>query len=619
MKSVKNIFLISSLLLLSLFLTSCVTDAPPQKQDAQLAGEPEAVPAVPIPPAVLPVRYQTASYLVDKEELDDITMAEESKIKVGARITSTRGPQPLSDILKRLAALKKMTVSWASDVDQNVLVDVNIGADDDFYLAIDNLLRQVDYYHEREGSTIVVRYKETRQFHIAMPFTKQLYETATGGNVLGSNDAASNIEGTIRLDSRGNEFDIWRNVELNMKAILDVWTTKAGTTSGRTAAVTNSGIVVGSNAAGSSEERAAMNLSATRQVSATGNKYTIDKPVGIITVHAPRPLLNKLEVYFDNLKKELYKQVSIEAKILEVHLDSHSSIGLNWNQLLENLAVAGGIGTYGKTYDRNITDTSNGSESRSNSYADTETRTKTRNRAFDYDTGLSSGDTGTNVFNGIVNSAVGNAAASGATTATIITNGLTKGVTGAISLAAFSFDSFLNAVSEQGQTTILANPKISVLNGQPALITVGRNVTYIEEITVESGTTDSPGDRFSATTARVMSGVGLSLTANILDDNQIILNLVPVTSEIQEPIEYKQIGAGEIGLPIINIREMSTTVKVQDEEMLVIGGLISSIDEKDGSFIPGTSKIPFFKYLFGFEEKTARKRELIILLKPKIM
>ncbi len=118
-----------------------------------------------------------------------------------------------------------MTVSWASDVDKNVLVDVNIGADDDFYLAIDNLLRQVDYYHEREGSTIVVRYKETRQFHLAMPFTKHLYETATGGNVLGSNEAASNIEGTIRLDSRGNEFDIWKNVELNMKTILDVWST----------------------------------------------------------------------------------------------------------------------------------------------------------------------------------------------------------------------------------------------------------------------------------------------------------------------------------------------------------------------------------------------------------
>jgi MSHA type pilus biogenesis protein MshL len=621
MKSIKNVSLYSSLLLLSLLLTSCVTDTPPQQKDAQLTGAQQALdaaemkPVPPAAPATLPVRYQSASYLVDKEELDDITLAEESKLKVGARITSTRGPQPLWDILKRLAALKGMNISWASDVDRNVLVDVNIGANDDFYRAIDNLLRQVDYYHEMEDSTIVIKYKETRQFHIAMPFTKQTYETATGGNVLGSNEAASNIEGTIRLDSRGNEFDIWRNIELNMKAILDVWTTKAGTTSGTTAAVTNSGIVVGSDRAGSPEDRAAINLSATRQVSATGNKYTIDKPVGIITVHAPRPLLNKLEVYFDNLKRELYRQVSIEAKILEVHLDSHSSIGLNWNQLLENLSVAGGVGTYGKTYDRNITDSSNGAVSRNNSYDSTNTTTRTRNRT----SGDTTSDTGTNVFNGIVNSAAGNAASFGATTSTIITNGLTKGVAGAISLAAFTFDSFLNAVSEQGETTILANPKISVLNGQPALITVGRNVTYIEEITQDSGTSDSPGDTFSVTTARVLSGVGLSLTANILDDNQIILNLVPVTSEIQEPIEYRQIGAGEIGLPIINIREMSTTVKVQNEEMLVIGGLISSIDEKEGSFIPGTSKIPFFKYLFGFEEKTKRKRELIILLKPKIM
>ncbi len=619
MKSIKNVSLFSSLLLLSLFLTSCVTDAPPKQKDAQLSGVQQPLDAAemkPAPPATLPVRYQTASYLVDKEELDDITLAEESKLKVGARISSTRGPQPLWDILKRLAALKGMNVSWASDVDKNVLVDVNIGANDDFYKAIDNLLRQVDYYHEMDGSTIVIKYKETRQFHIAMPFTKQTYETATGGNVLGSNEAASNIEGTIRLDSRGNEFDIWKNVELNMKAILDVWTTKAGTTSGTTAAISNSGVVVGSDATGSLEERQAMELSATRQMSAAGNKYTIDKPVGIITVHAPRPLLNKLEVYFDNLKKELYKQVSIEAKILEVHLDSHSSIGLNWNQLLENLSVAGGIGTYGKSYDRNTTDTSGGEDSRYNTYDVTNTRTNTRDRTFVDNTADT--DTGTNVFNGIVESTVGNAAAAGATTSTIITNGLTKGVSGAISLAAFTFDSFLNAVSEQGETTILANPKISVLNGQPALITVGRNVTYIDSI--ESDVNNETGTvSYTVETERVLSGVGLSLTANILDDNQIILNLVPVTSELQEPIEYRSVGQGEVGLPIINVREMSTTVKVQNEEMLVIGGLISSIDEKDGSFIPGTSKIPFFKYLFGYEEKTARKRELIILLKPKIM
>jgi len=160
----------------------------------------------------LPVQYQQPTYMVDTSTDENIEeIVDDVSLKVGASIRSTQGPQPLWDILKRLAALKKMSVSWASDVDQNVLVDVDISANDDFYDAIENLLRQVDFYHEMEGSTIVVHYKETRQFHIAMPFTKQLYETATGGNVLGSNDAASNIEGTIRLDSRGNEFDIWLN------------------------------------------------------------------------------------------------------------------------------------------------------------------------------------------------------------------------------------------------------------------------------------------------------------------------------------------------------------------------------------------------------------------------
>ncbi len=103
--------------------------------------------------------------------------------------------------------------------------------------------------------------------------------------------------------------------------------------------------------------------------------------------------------------------------------------------------------------------------------------------------------------------------------------------TGAISLAAFTFDSFLNVVEEQGQTNILSNPKLSVMNGQPAMMTVGRNVTYIDEIT--SDTNDDTGTvTYTAETARALSGVGLALTANILDDNEIVLNLVPVTSEL---------------------------------------------------------------------------------------
>lgn len=587
---------LSCLLVLLFFLSSCV----PQKTETKVEAPkttPAAVEKV-TKPIQLPVQYQRPSYMVDtesNESLDEV--ADDVAIKVGASIRSTQGPQPLWDILKRLAALKKMSVSWASDVDQNVLVDVDISANDDFYEAIENLLRQVDFYHEIKGSTIVVRYKETRQFHVAMPFAKQLYETATGGNVLGSNDASNNIEGTIRLDSRGNEFDIWQNIQDNMDAILDTWSTTETSVEDKKDPETADKTPTDSKTVDD-------NTKVTRQVSASGNKYTIDKPVGLITVHAPRPLLDKLETYFNNLKKELYKQVSIEAKIIEVQLSDHSSIGLDWNLLLKSLSVAGGNYNFNKSRSKN--ETANN------------TSTETWDRTYRNDDSLT-GDDGTHNFTGTITRNAGSAATSGVSAATLITNGLTEGLSGAISLAAFSFDSFLNAVKDQGQTTILSNPKLSVLNGQPALITVGRNVTYIDKVEVTAGTVDSPGDKFSVETERVLSGIGMALTANILDDNEIILNLVPVTSQLEEPIEYRDVGLGQVGLPIINVREMSTTVRVKDGEMLVIGGLISNVDENEGTFVPGTSDIPFFKYLFGFEEKTSRKRELIILLKPRII
>jgi type II secretory pathway component GspD/PulD (secretin) len=113
----------------------------------------------------------------------------------------------------------------------------------------------------------------------------------------------------------------------------------------------------------------------------------------------------------------------------------------------------------------------------------------------------------------------------------------------------------------------------------------------------------------------------MALTATILDDNEIILNLVPVTSELVEPIEYRDVGTlgATVGLPIVNVREMSTTVRVKNGEMLVIGGLISEIQETEGNFAPVVGKIPLFRYLFGYEEKINQKRELIILLEDRVI
>ncbi len=607
MKLHKAIVQCSYVIFISLFLSSCVSDT--KEQDVQLPVSPPA-PVEHVEKQIqLPVAYQRPSYMVSRnnaEGLDDIV--EDVALKVGASIRSTKGPLPLRDVLKGLANLKKMNVSWTSDVDQDVLVDVDIRPNDDFYNAIDNLLRQVDYYHEMIGSTIVVRYKETRQFHIAMPFLKQMYKTNVGGDVLGGSSdlKTTNVAGEISLASDGVainktsdgtpgmiEFNTWASIENNLNAILNVWTTdevKAGKESatGQTNFKHPKSENKNERDFQTDSKHNTTAQQATFRRSADANTYFIDKPIGLVTVTAPRPLLAKVEKYFNSLKRELYKQVSIEAKIIEVQLDDRSSIGLNWNLLLKNLTMSSASSSFGKNRSKTTTESSTGTDNTWNNFSG------------NYP--VKFGGDGTTVT----------------TAATILTNGVTEGYGSLISLAAFSFDTFLNAVKEQGQATILSNPKLSVLNGQPALITVGRNVTYIDSI--ESDVNDQTGTiSYTVNTERVLSGVGMALTANILNDQEVILNLVPVISELVEPIEYRVVGLGEVGLPIINVREMSTTVKIKDGEMLVIGGLISNVDDEDGTFIPGTSKIPFFKYFFGYEEKISKKRELIILLRPRIL
>jgi general secretion pathway protein D/MSHA biogenesis protein MshL len=576
--------------------------AEPEKQTAQ-AVKPVTQDAT---PPSLPVQYQKPSYLVDSASRDALdNKTDDAVLKVGAKISSTKKVS-LREIMKPLASQKKLNISWASDVNQDALVDVDIQANDDFYKAIENLLRQVDYFYEINGTTLIIKYRETKQFQIAMPFKKQSFTTSTGGNVLGGGgeDVAKNIEGTLKLSSEKNEFDIWENMKLNLDSILEIWTyrregetvekdtKKTGETAGaRTYAKgTQDDTKDSTNKKTDGEDQEKQTKSG--QVSGGKGFYIIDKPVGLITVTAPRPLLEKVEAYFTSLKKELYKQISIEAKIIEVQLTDDSSIGINWTKVLKNFDINGAV-QFGAQAVNGVLPPG----------------VTQAGQIFPY---VFSNDTDGKWNNGTNHGSVYDPTR-------LISN---------IRINTANFDVFLNALQTEGNTKILSNPKISVLNGQPSMISVGRNVTYVKKVTSSftAGTGGTSGTyTFTAEPGSILSGVGLGLTATILDNNEIVMDLVPVTSELEEGTEKGIVVAGlgesaiTLGLPVVNIREMSTTVRVKDGEMLVIGGLISDMSSTDGNFAPVVGDIPLIKYLFGHEEKVKHKRELIILLKPHII
>lgn len=603
MKSLTHTIPLGGILIAAILLSSCMKNTVTEKPEKTDAFADIVTSAK---PKGLPVQYQTAPYVLDQMEAEEARLDEESVLKVGARITSTRGPQPLWDIVKRLVALKGMNVSWASDVDREVLVDVDINPDDDFYLALDNMLRQVDYFHEIRGNTIVIKYRETRQFQIAMPFTKHTYSTAVGGNILGSSGSdgqSKQVDGVIDLKSEDNSFDLWENIKLNLDTILQVWNIRKEqkTNQEKASQTITDQQAAQANPAAQAMAEALPPTTATENVPpppAPKSYYTIDKPVGLITVTAPRAILDKIEDYIVNLKKKLYKQISIEAKIIEVQLDNESNIGINWNQVFKNFKLLSGALTFGadgQVYPQLKNNPSIGKQI----YTD---HTGQRTYGTNDETGLR------RYHNAITGAAFYDAINPG--------QFISK-----ITLGAANFETFLNALKEEGQTKILSNPKISVMNGQPAMITVGQNMTYIDKVDVEIDS-DSNTKTYTVSTSRLLAGVGMALTATILDNEEIIMNLVPITSElVGNEIPYEEIGSDgtRVGAPVINVREMSTTVRVGDGEMLVIGGLISDAQSKEENFVPVLGDIPGIRYLFGYENKKHRKRELIILLRPRII
>ena len=497
----------------------------------------------------LPVRYQNPTYMLGEPSTQNIGTggAEGLTIPVGADISSNTGPVALRDIMKRLAALKGMNISWASDVDQMAMVDVDIRAEDDFFRSLENILRQKDYFHEVQGNTIVVKYRETRKFHVAMPFLKSTYTTGVGGDVLGSGTQTSSLKGNIQLTSEKNDFDVWANISGNLDQILGIWE--------ETVSIPSEAAPAGDTAAQQPSPKQSSTTN-KRNVQAGKGYYSIDKPIGLITVTAPRPLVEKIAVYLDNLKTELYRQISIEAKIVEVSLDNTESRGIDWTNFLS-----------GKNVDFTLFGP-----------------------------------------NGIIYDAA--EANSGGRVVSKV----------ALAAGANPFSLALNFLDTQGDTTVLANPKLSVMNGQPGLITAGDSFKYIDKVESRvDGTTGAV--TYTVTTASLMSGIGMSVIGTIMDNDEIILTLTPVTSKLNgDKVDYIDGWGGTIGVPRIKLREMNTTVRIKSGQVVIVGGLIDNAETTGGSNkVPFLGDIPIIGNLFSHSAKSTKKSELVIMLQPKIL
>jgi type II secretory pathway component GspD/PulD (secretin) len=179
----------------------------------------------------------------------------------------------------------------------------------------------------------------------------------------------------------------------------------------------------------------------------------------------------------------------------------------------------------------------------------------------------------------------------------------------------------LDFLKTQGDITVLANPHISVMNRQSAVLTVGFQFPYADIDGIDRDL-DTGFVTIGTTIKRSILGLQLGITPQISKDGIITFHIVPVITRIDRevPVEIPIFGASSqvIDNPVIDLQELSTTVRVREGNSFVLAGLIQKIKQLNHEGLPVLGDIPYLGTLFKRIEEKEENKELVIVVTPYI-
>jgi general secretion pathway protein D len=197
-----------------------------------------------------------------------------------------------------------------------------------------------------------------------------------------------------------------------------------------------------------------------------------------------------------------------------------------------------------------------------------------------------------------------------------------------------AFGVVLNALTTSGASNVLATPHIIATDNAVAEINIGKNVALQQNagggLGNLAGLAGLAGQTGAASTALsglgglgMMGGMGfaaprqdvgikIKLTPHINDSNQVRLELEEESSDTGAP-------EGALGaIPIIK-RTAHTTITVEDQQTVVIGGLMRETLSKSEQKIPLLGDIPVLGFLFRQDKTDKKKSNLLLILTPYIV
>lgn len=169
----------------------------------------------------------------------------------------------------------------------------------------------------------------------------------------------------------------------------------------------------------------------------------------------------------------------------------------------------------------------------------------------------------------------------------------------------------LQALEEDGVVRLLSTPKLSTLNGHEATLTSGET-QYYKEVQNNYYGTQNPISSESYQWKSVDANLSIKVTPYVSEDRQITL-------EIEfEQTEFTDRNV-EDAPPGTATRSFKSIVKVQNEEMVLLGGLDRNTMENSSRGVPFLARIPVIKWFFGKEKRNKVERALNVFIKPTIV
>lgn len=550
-------------LLLAGLLAGCAADRPLRTPDVSEAVRAELAATAPKSPVAVPARVSDA-------------LAEPAPRPVAAP------PEPRLDLLVNNAQAREVFLAIVSDTRYSMLMHPDVSGTLSVTLrgvtvteALEAIRDVYGYDFKIEGRRIVVYAPtlQTRVFTINYPHALRVGNSelrVTSGSTVNNNNGSNGGAGAGGSSgsgasgsgasggggSPGGSSQQLMNSRVTTSSQTDFWTELSDAVKG----------MLGNG---------------------TGRSVITSPQAGIIAVRAMPDELRQVSQFLKAAQIAVERQVMLEAKIVEVELRDGFQSGIDWSALRNSGRYTGVMGSVG-------------------------------------------GGTANNV---LINGVTGNVPGfpTGTPPALSDTVSLPIGTGGlfGLALATDGFQAVLGFLETRGDIQILSNPRIATMNNQKALLKVGTDDFFVTSVTGGSaGTAATAGSAGTPATAPTLgltqffSGIALDVTPQIDEGNNITLHVRPSVTTVTE--KTKQVDLGTIGnyrLPLASsaVNESDTMVRIQDGNIVAIGGLMQMESNRTASGMPGTSDVPFLASILGNKANSGRKKELVVLIKPTII